>query len=60
MNKICDDIFAVWDRGLTALKDFLLKIYKEDNKIQFTVEILNNNTFPFLDILLVKEGNIIN
>lgn len=42
------------------LKDSLLKIYKEDNKIQFTVEIVNNNTFPFLDILLLKECSIIN
>lgn len=55
------DISAVSDHVLQILKDFLEKINKIDNDIQFTMEIENKNkTLPLLDILLIKQGNKFN
>lgn len=55
--RYIDDVFAVWDHGLPALKFFFKKINKVESNIQFTRKLENNNTLQFLDILLIKKGN---
>ena len=55
--RYVDDTFVVWQHGRAKLDDFLLHINDLHHRIQFTMEIENNNSIPFLDVLVERSTN---
>ena len=48
------DIFVVWPHGKDELQAFLEYINSIYSRIQFTLELEQNNKLPFLDVLITK------
>ena len=48
------DIFVVWPHGKDVLQAFLKYINSIHSRIQFTLELEQNNKLPFLDVLITK------
>lgn len=57
--RYVDEIFFTWEFGRHAHLNFFREINEIDNNIKFTQELENNVTLPFLDILLMKDNNIL-
>lgn len=53
--RYADHMFGNQEHGLETQKYFLEKINKVDNDIQCTIEIENNNIFPFFIFCCKKE-----
>jgi hypothetical protein len=49
-----DDIFAVWSHGKDDLQDFLQHLNNIHNSIEFTMEIEQDRTLLFLDVLVSR------
>ena len=58
--RYVDDIFVVWPHGKDELQAFLEYINSIHSRIQFTLELEQNNKLPFLDVLITKtrEGTL--
>ena len=52
--RYVDDVFCLWPQELN-LENFLEKMNNLVDSIKFTLEIENNHTLPFLDILVHKD-----
>lgn len=55
--RYVDDTFVVWPYDKTKLQEFLECLNNEEESIKFTVEIENNKTLPFLDVLVDRGNN---
>lgn len=51
-----DDIFVMWPFGMHKLEDLYQRKNNIHRNIKFTEEIEENNTLPFLDVLLKKKN----
>lgn len=50
-----DDTLIIWPHGLSALLIFMTFLNEHYKQIHFTMELEQNGTLPFLDILLFKQ-----
>ena len=55
--RYVDDIFVVWPFGKDELLSFLDYLNSIHPRIQFTVELEEENKLPFLDVLVSKTTN---
>ena len=55
--RYVDDTFIVWPHGRTQLTTFLDHLNNLCEKIQFTMEIEEENRLPFLDVLVKRNEN---
>nr|XP_023028461.1 uncharacterized protein LOC111516540 [Leptinotarsa decemlineata] len=55
--RYVDDIFVIWPHGSEHLHAFLNHINSSHPDLKFTVEVENNNSLPFLDVLITKSKN---
>ena len=56
-RRYVDDIFGIFNGPLQELDIFLKHINSIKPEIQFTSEIENNNSLPFLDLYITKQAN---
>lgn len=49
-----DDIFNTWQHENTLLNNFFNQVNSLDSKIKLTLEIDQNGTLPYLDVLLIN------
>lgn len=54
--RYVDDVFVVWPHGRQTLDEFLEHANRQHRNIQFTMELEENNTLPFLDVLVEKRN----
>jgi hypothetical protein len=54
--RYIDSTFVVWPRGPARLQQFLHHLNSLRPTIRFTMKVETNDTFPFLDILVMKRG----
>ena len=52
-----DDTYVVWPHGKEELDRFLGHLNNQNNNIRFTMEIENNMSLPFLDVLISKNDD---
>lgn len=59
-KRFVNDTYIVWTHGKDKLDNFLKHINNQSNSIKFTMEVEDNGTLPFLDILIKrnKDGAI--
>ena len=50
-----DDPNVVWPHGKEELDRFLRNLNNQNDNIRFTMEIKNNMSLPFLDVLISKN-----
>ena len=55
--RYVDDTFTIWPHGPEKLKRFHNHLNSQNDSIQFTIEKEDNNSLPFLDVLVTKEGS---
>ena len=55
--RYVDDTFIIWPHGRTQLVTFLDHLNGLSEKIQFTMEIEEENQLPFLDVLVRRNEN---
>uniref|UniRef100_UPI001AE043E5 reverse transcriptase domain-containing protein n=1 Tax=Chryseobacterium sp. RR2-3-20 TaxID=2787626 RepID=UPI001AE043E5 len=55
--RYVDDTFVIWPHGEAKLYEFLNHLNSQHQRIQFTMEIEENNQLPFLDVLVIKKPN---
>ena len=55
-KRYVDDTFLLFNNP-EQIPKFLAYLNSKHNNIKFTVELENNNSLPFLDILLTRDGN---
>ena len=55
--RYVDDTFVVWQHGKESLQMFLDHLNSIHPNIKFTMEIENNSSLPFLDVLVNKKKN---
>ena len=55
--RYVDDTFVVWTGDRTELEEFLVHLNSLRNSIQFTMEVEENSSLPFLDVLVTKNGS---
>ncbi|XP_023311228.1 uncharacterized protein LOC111691923 [Anoplophora glabripennis] len=53
--RYVDDTFVIWTHGKEKLNGFLTHLNSIHHKIQFTMEIEENNKLPFLDVSIIKN-----
>jgi hypothetical protein len=53
--RYVDNTLSVWTHGPARLQQFLLCLNSVRPTINFTTEVEANDTFPFLDVLVVKR-----
>lgn len=53
-TRYVDDIFCIWTGNLDQLSQFLLLLNSFHDRIQFTMELEDNNKLNFLDIQISK------
>ncbi len=58
--RYMDDIFVIWSYGIDELNNFLSHMNSLHPNIDFTIELENNQSLPFLDVLVQKnlDGSI--
>ena len=56
-RRYVDDIFGIFNGSLQELDNFLKHINSIKAEIQFTSEIENNNSLPFLDLYITKQAH---
>ena len=54
--RYVDDTLVVWPHGRDHLDEFFRHLNSERSSIQFTMELENEGSIPFLDVL-VKRGD---
>jgi hypothetical protein len=54
---IVDDTFVVCPRGHSTLDSFFNHLHNISAHIQFTMEIQNENSLPFLDVLISHQSD---
>jgi hypothetical protein len=52
--RYVDDTFVIWPHGSNTLQDFFIHLNSIKPSIQFTMEIEDNTTIPFLDVMVTK------
>jgi hypothetical protein len=52
--RFIDDTFVIWPHGLSSLTSFFNHLNSISPHIQFTMEKENNNSLPFLDVLITR------
>ena len=57
MVRYVDDTFVIWQHSTDELHKFFNDINNVIPTIKFTVEIEDNNSLPFLDVLVIQGGN---
>ena len=60
-KRFIDDVFVLWEHGTASLSSFLdyLNTMDKTGKIKFTMEIVGDTGFEFLDLKLkTNEGKI--
>ena len=55
--RYVDDTSTIWPHGPEKLKRFHNHLNSQNDSIQFIIEKEDNNSLPFLDVLVTKEGN---
>ncbi|MDA8031702.1 MAG: reverse transcriptase domain-containing protein, partial [Alphaproteobacteria bacterium] len=55
--RYVDDTFIIWPHGRTQLVAFLNHLNNLCEKIQFTMEVEEENQLPFLDVLVRRNGD---
>ena len=55
--RYVDDTFVVWNGDRNELNEFLTHLNSLRSSIQFTMEIEDNNSLPFLDVLVTKNDS---
>lgn len=55
--RYVDDIFLIWNFGKDSLATFHNYLNKQHPKIEFTLELMCNNSLPFLDVHVKKVNN---
>jgi hypothetical protein len=50
-----DDTFMVWPHGKDKLQEFLKHLNNIHPDIKFTLEVEQNKTLPFLDVLVSRR-----
>ena len=53
--RFLDDIFCIWTGTLEQLHEMFETMNNFHPTIKFTMDIMENNTIPFLDVLVKKE-----
>jgi hypothetical protein len=53
--RYVDDAFAVWSHGKDDLQDFLQNLNNIHKSIEFTMEVEQDRTLPFLDVLVSRR-----
>lgn len=56
-RRYVDDICIIWNGGETELTNFLNFVNSLHPNITFTLEKETNQKLPFLDLLLIREGD---
>ena len=56
-KRYVDDTFVIMPHNNSSLQEFLSHINGLHDRIKFTMEIENNNSFAFLDVLVSKNNN---
>ena len=54
--RYVDDTFVIWPHGMEKLQMFLEHLNSRHNNIKFTMELEDNGSLPFLDVLLTRTG----
>ena len=52
-----DDTFVIFDGSEDETVELVNFLNEIDNNIQFTIELANNNSLPFLDLQIKREEN---
>ena len=55
-KRYIDDTFVIWPHNNSSLQEFLTHINGLQDKIKFTMEIENNNSIAFFDVLVSKNN----
>ena len=55
--RYVDDTFVIWNGDRNELNEFLTHLNSLRSSIQFTMEIEDNNSLPFLDVLVTKNDS---
>lgn len=53
--RYVDDTFVVWSHGRQTLEQFLVHLNSVHNNIQFTMEVEENGSIPFLDVHVTRK-----
>ena len=56
-KRFVDDTFFIWPHPKDTLVPFLNHLNSHSPHIQFTMEIEQNNSLPFLDVLVTHNDN---
>jgi len=56
-KRYVDDIFIIWPHGLHHLTSFLTYLNGIHKRIQFTMEVEQERSLPFLDLLITRQDN---
>ena len=54
-KRYMDDTNIIWPHGRESLDMFLTHLNNHSDHIKFTMETQENNSLPFLDVLLTKK-----
>ena len=54
--RYVDDTFVIWQHGKDKLEEFLEHLNGLHERIQFTMELEQDNTIPFLDVLVERRS----
>uniref|UniRef100_A0A1B6D9B7 Reverse transcriptase domain-containing protein n=1 Tax=Clastoptera arizonana TaxID=38151 RepID=A0A1B6D9B7_9HEMI len=54
--RYVDDTFVIWPLGVDNINRFLAHLNFVHPSIQYTMEVENNNTLPFLDVLVIRKN----
>ncbi|XP_030762746.1 uncharacterized protein LOC115887456 [Sitophilus oryzae] len=57
--RYVDDTFVVWKHGRDSLDDFLHHLNSQSPSIKFTMETEVNNQLAFLDVLVKRNGDLL-
>ena len=52
-----NDTFVIWRHGRAELRIFFIFLNNQHSNIHFTIDIEENEKFPFLDVLVSKKAN---
>jgi hypothetical protein len=55
--RYVDDTFLVWTHGKDELEEFLKRLNNIHPNIMFTMEVEQNKTLPFLDVLVSRRSD---
>ncbi|CAG9836786.1 unnamed protein product [Diabrotica balteata] len=55
--RYVDDTFIIWPHGQHTLSPFLDHLNSQHPSIKFTMEVENNRSLPFLDVLVTSKPN---